>query len=130
MLIVMNRFLKIGIVVSFTAMPFVLPSNSVDFHFRWSLSLLGRSSLPAGAQDSCFPRRSRHLTFQSTGLHLYTWFYFNCSNTVVVDFNTLFLFTIYFLKLINNNFIDQLHSRWNIFNVTHRKYTSSLPVNF
>lgn len=37
-LIVMNRFLKIGIVVSFAAMPFVLPSNSVDFHFMWTLS--------------------------------------------------------------------------------------------
>src|SRR5699024_11532323 len=95
-------------------MPFVLPSNPVDFHFRWTLSsghglsLLGRSSLPAGSQDSCFSRRSRHLTFQSTGLHLYTWFYFNCSDTVVVDFNALFLFTVYFFSLINNNFIDKL----------------------
>lgn len=37
-LIVMNRFLKSGIVVRFTAMPFVLLSNTVDFHFRWTLS--------------------------------------------------------------------------------------------
>ena len=123
----MNRFLKIGIVVRFTAMPFVLPSNTVDFHFRWTLSAGMASTLivPLSCHNKdfrthgtalnarptkaiCYSRRSRHLTFQSTGLHLYTWFYFNCSDTVVVDFNALFLFTIYFLNLINDNFIDKL----------------------
>ena len=38
LLVVMDKFYKIGIVVRFAAMPFVLLSNPVDFHFRWTLS--------------------------------------------------------------------------------------------
>lgn len=47
LLVVMNKFLKVGIVASFAAMPFDLLSNSVDFHFRWTLSAGMASTLIA-----------------------------------------------------------------------------------
>src|SRR5690554_6699354 len=106
----MNRFLKIGIVVRFAAMPFVLLSNSVDFHYRWTLSS-GILEASRKKFTSCgvsglvlIPQKSPPYVTM-TVLPLYTWFYFNCYNTVVIDCNALFLFNVHFLSYINKNLI-------------------------